>query len=217
MHVATPPAPCPPSTAHLALPFFDDAHRALAAGLVPHTGQGGLQVGGQAPRQGNPQVGYMLARDSLLPWKTALGNAMFGMEVRGVPRAQAEERARSMLQEVGLGGFFPQKNKQNAARTKAELKELFGGKIPFSPIYNAAEIFADPHYTVRQMLPQVEQPGSATPVCVPGVPVKLSLTPGEVRHRAPLLGEHSRQILAEVGVDATRIQALIDSRIFSAQ
>lgn len=77
----------------------------LAAGLVIHTGQGRLQVGGQAPRQGHPQVGYMLARDSLMPWKTALGNAMFGMEVRGVPRAQAEERARAMLQEVGLAGF----------------------------------------------------------------------------------------------------------------
>lgn len=35
MHVATPPAPHPPSTAHLALPFFDDAHRTLAEGLVP--------------------------------------------------------------------------------------------------------------------------------------------------------------------------------------
>lgn len=35
MHVATPPAPRTPSTAHLALPFFDDAHRALAEGLVP--------------------------------------------------------------------------------------------------------------------------------------------------------------------------------------
>ena len=35
MHVATPPAPRPPSTAHLALPFFDDAHRTLAEGLVP--------------------------------------------------------------------------------------------------------------------------------------------------------------------------------------
>ncbi|MBO9679835.1 MAG: acyl-CoA dehydrogenase family protein [Acidovorax sp.] len=35
MHAATPPAPCPPSTAHLALPFFDEAHRALAEGLVP--------------------------------------------------------------------------------------------------------------------------------------------------------------------------------------
>ena len=35
MHIATPPAPCPPSTAHLDLPFFDDAHRSLARGLVP--------------------------------------------------------------------------------------------------------------------------------------------------------------------------------------
>ena len=35
MHVATPPAPCPPSTAHLNLPFFDAAHRTLAEGLVP--------------------------------------------------------------------------------------------------------------------------------------------------------------------------------------
>lgn len=35
MHVATPPAPRPPSTAHLALPFFYDAHRALAEDLVP--------------------------------------------------------------------------------------------------------------------------------------------------------------------------------------
>src|SRR5690606_32594785 len=35
MLVASPPAPCAPSTAHLALPFFDDAHRTLVAGLVP--------------------------------------------------------------------------------------------------------------------------------------------------------------------------------------
>lgn len=77
----------------------------LAAGLVAHTGKGSLQVAGQAPSQGNPQIGYMLARDSLMPWKTALGNAMFGMLVRGVPRAQADERARAMLQEVGLAGF----------------------------------------------------------------------------------------------------------------
>ena len=35
MHVATPPVPCPPSTAHLALPLFDESHRTLAEGLVP--------------------------------------------------------------------------------------------------------------------------------------------------------------------------------------
>jgi NitT/TauT family transport system ATP-binding protein len=77
----------------------------LCAGLVPHTGKGTIEVAHGAPRVGNPQIAYMLARDSLMPWKTALGNAMFGMEVRGVPRAQAEERARAMLQEVGLAGF----------------------------------------------------------------------------------------------------------------
>ncbi|OYU32688.1 MAG: ABC transporter ATP-binding protein [Comamonadaceae bacterium PBBC2] len=77
----------------------------LAAGLVQHTGNGRIQVSGAAPVQGHHEVGYMLARDSLLPWKSALDNAMFGMQVRGVPRAQAEERARTMLHEVGLAGF----------------------------------------------------------------------------------------------------------------
>ena len=94
-------------------------------------------------------------------------------------------------------------------RTKSELRALFGGKVPFSPIYDAQEIFEDPHFATRQMLPEVEQPGSARPVCVPGVPVKLSITPGQVRHRAPLIGEHSRAVLAELGVAEARIEDLI--------
>lgn len=77
----------------------------LAAGLIPHSGQGNLLVQGAAPVKGSHQVGYMLARDSLLPWKTALGNAMFGMEVRGVAKSQAQDRARQMLAQVGLSGF----------------------------------------------------------------------------------------------------------------
>ncbi|MFO1325759.1 MAG: CoA transferase [Rubrivivax sp.] len=93
--------------------------------------------------------------------------------------------------------------------TKAELQRLFGGQVPFSPIQNAADIFADPHFAARQMLPEVEHPGSARPVAVPGVPVKLSLTPGQVRQRAPLLGEHSRAVLAGCGVGAARIEQLV--------
>ncbi len=104
-----------------------------------------------------------------------------------------------------------------AKHTKAELKKLFGGKVPFSPIYNAKDIFEDSHFAARQMLPEVEHPGSARPVSVPGVPVKLSLTPGGVRHRAPILGEHSRQVLAEIGVPPADIQRMIDSGVISAQ
>lgn len=101
-------------------------------------------------------------------------------------------------------------------RTKLELRELFGGKVPFSPIYNAQDIFADPHFAARNMLPEVEQPGSARPAVVPGVPVKLSATPGGVRHRAPLLGEHTREVLGEIGMDAARIEQLIEARTVCA-
>ena len=101
-------------------------------------------------------------------------------------------------------------------RTKLELRELFGGKIPFSPIYNAKEIFEDPHFTARNMLPEVEQPGSRRNAVVPGVPVKLSQTPGGVRHRAPLLGEHTREILAGAGVSAQRIAQLIETGAVTA-
>ncbi|MFA7557043.1 MAG: CoA transferase [Hydrogenophaga sp.] len=100
--------------------------------------------------------------------------------------------------------------------TKQELKDLFGGKIPFSPIYTAADIFADPHFAARDMLPHVAQPGSAEPVAVPGVPVKLSATPGQVRHRAPLLGEHTREILQSLGVDGAETERLIGAGAISA-
>src|SRR3546814_11538117 len=60
----------------------------------------------------------------------------------------------------------------------------------FAPIYDAADIFADEHFQIREMLVDVEQPGSATPVKVAGVPIKMSRTPGGVRNRAPLLGEN---------------------------
>jgi crotonobetainyl-CoA:carnitine CoA-transferase CaiB-like acyl-CoA transferase len=86
-----------------------------------------------------------------------------------------------------------------AQRSKAQLKALFGGRVPFGPVQNAAEIFADPHFAARGMLVEVEQPGSATPVTIAGVPVHLPATPGAVRGRAPRLGEHTAEVLAGLG------------------
>ena len=77
----------------------------LCAGLVPHTGQGSIRVVGDPPVQGHPKVAYMLARDSLLPWRTALENAAFGLQVRGVAAAERRALARAMLSEVGLAGY----------------------------------------------------------------------------------------------------------------
>ncbi|WP_371348225.1 ABC transporter ATP-binding protein [Ancylobacter sp. IITR112] len=50
-------------------------------------------------------VGYMLQKDLLLPWRTALRNVMLGLEIRGVPFSEAEERAHVALDQLGLHGF----------------------------------------------------------------------------------------------------------------
>lgn len=55
---------------------------------------------------GQPQnVGYMLQKDLLLPWRTALSNVMLGLEIRGVGASEAVDRSRAMLDQLGLHGF----------------------------------------------------------------------------------------------------------------
>ena len=95
--------------------------------------------------------------------------------------------------------------------SKAELMERLGGRIPFGPVMNIAEIEADPHFAAREMLVEVEQPGSA-PIRIAGTPVKMTLTPGGVHARAPLIGEHTRVQLKAAGLSDAEIQALIDTR-----
>lgn len=76
----------------------------VGAGLLqPSTGE--VRVFGQ-PLQGiNTRAGYMFQAESLMPWRTALGNVMAGLEFRGVPLAQARAQAEDWLRRVGLGGF----------------------------------------------------------------------------------------------------------------
>ena len=77
----------------------------LLAGLVADRPEGIIHVLGKEPRAGNQDIAYMLARDSLLPWRTGLGNAVYGMEVRGIAKAEREQRAMALLRRVGLAEF----------------------------------------------------------------------------------------------------------------
>jgi len=53
----------------------------------------------------NRQAGYLFQADALFPWKTAIDNVAIGLEISGVPRAEALERAQAWLTSVGLGAF----------------------------------------------------------------------------------------------------------------
>ncbi|MDE2364687.1 MAG: ATP-binding cassette domain-containing protein, partial [Hyphomicrobiales bacterium] len=67
--------------------------------------RGKMLVGGKPPTSGNRDIAYMLARDALSPWRTALGNAELGAEIRGVPVSERRARAIDLLEKVGLAGF----------------------------------------------------------------------------------------------------------------
>lgn len=92
--------------------------------------------------------------------------------------------------------------------TKKELLVLLGGQVPFGPVYNVAEIFEDPHFKARNMLAEVEQPGTGETVTIANTPIHLSDTPGGVRHRAPLLGEHTDEVLGGFGFTADQVDTL---------
>ena len=85
---------------------------------------------------------------------------------------------------------------------------MLGGKVPFGPVYDVADIMADPHFAAREMIVAVEQPGMDAPVTLAGVPVKMTATPGAIRRRAPLLGEHTEAVLAEAGFSSDTISTL---------
>jgi len=76
----------------------------IIAGLMPPS-TGKVIADGQNIVGKTGYVGYMLQKDMLLPWRTILDNIILGMEIRGVPRKEAVERALPLMEKYGLKGF----------------------------------------------------------------------------------------------------------------
>jgi NitT/TauT family transport system ATP-binding protein len=76
----------------------------VVSGLFPPT-SGRATVDGASVAGLNPRIGYMFARDALLPWRTMLANVEFGLEVRGMAASERQDRAHELLRVVGLEGF----------------------------------------------------------------------------------------------------------------
>ena len=92
------------------------------------------------------------------------------------------------------------------------LRVLEAAEVPAGRIYSVADIVADPHYQARGMILDAQLPGGME-TKMPGVVPKLSETPGVINWQGPSLGQHTRDVLTELGLSERAIQRLKDEGI----
>lgn len=81
-------------------------------------------------------------------------------------------------------------------------------RIPASPLLSPQQALDDPHVQAMGYLNPIDYPGLPKPAPVIETPFRMSVTPGTIRQRPPLLGEHTDVLLAELGYDANGIENL---------
>jgi len=96
-----------------------------------------------------------------------------------------------------------------ARRTDDWLAILEEGGFPAGPVLSIGEMHADPQALAREMIVETDHPAAGRVKTI-GLPVKFSATPGGITRAAPLLGQHSREILAEAGFSAAEIDRMVD-------
>ncbi|MBT2617235.1 MULTISPECIES: CaiB/BaiF CoA-transferase family protein [unclassified Bacillus (in: firmicutes)] len=100
--------------------------------------------------------------------------------------------------------------KEESFKYWVEILDAVG--IPAGPVYQLSDLYADPHVSEREMLLSLQHPtlGEIKQV---GIPIKLSDTPGELKTPPPLLGEHSNEILQELGYNEEDIIKLYNNGV----
>lgn len=88
------------------------------------------------------------------------------------------------------------------------LQRLEEAGIPCGPINTYAQAFADPQVTAREMALDVDHPTLGR-LRTLGTPIKLSATPLNPHRRAPLLGEHTEEVLREFGLPEEKLLQLL--------
>ncbi|GAB7006429.1 CoA transferase [Nocardioides sp. AN3] len=91
------------------------------------------------------------------------------------------------------------------SRTLTEIGDQLGGRVPFGPVQDATQIVHDPHLARRDMLWTVAHPPTGAPLTIAGQPIHFGGTRTDEVRPAPVLGEHTAEVLTGLGFSADEI------------
>jgi crotonobetainyl-CoA:carnitine CoA-transferase CaiB-like acyl-CoA transferase len=107
-----------------------------------------------------------------------------------------------------LGELTPIIGEELKKRPSAEWIRLFEeAGVPVGPVNKIGDMLADPQVAAREMVVEVDHPKAGRTKAL-GHPIKFSETPGAIERAAPLLGQHTREVLGGLGYSAAEIDKL---------
>ena len=134
-------------------------------------------------------------------------------EVLEAPELLADERFRDnaarMANLAALVGLIEERVRRKPS--SEWLAALANAGVPAGPVLTIAEMLNHPQVLARDMIVATQHPKAGTVLAI-GCPVKLSDTPPRVSRPAPLFGQHTREVLAEIGLTTAEVDALIQTR-----
>jgi len=146
-----------------------------------------------------------------------VGNPLFRRwaELMGEPHWLTDPRFKDDISRGDNGEIISERmSRWCAEHTRAEALEILGkAKIPAAPVLKPQQTLDDPHIQAVKFFQPTDYPGLPRPAPIAKAPVWLSETPGSIRRRPPVLGEHTDEILTELGYDGAAIKCLREKGI----